>query len=118
MWPSSRTAPPSVRSRNGRCEANGSPSRTVQSRPKLCRRMNSNSTASSVCAKWVGTYIACLSRGGTRQASKGRVSPASREDFGDDVAVDVGQAEVAALEFERQFLVVDAEQLQHRRVQV
>ena len=32
--------------------------------------------------------------------------------------LDVGQAEVAALELVRQLLVVDAEQVQHRRVQV
>ena len=36
----------------------------------------------------------------------------------DDVAVDVGQAVVAALKLERQFLVIDSETVQHRRVQV
>ena len=41
-----------------------------------------------------------------------------REDSFDDVAVDVGQSIVASLEFERQFLVIDAEAMQHRRVQV
>ena len=36
----------------------------------------------------------------------------------DDVAVDVGEAVVAALKLERQFLVIDSEAVQHRRVQV
>jgi hypothetical protein len=42
----------------------------------------------------------------------------SGEETFDDVAVDVGQAVVAALKLERQFLVIDSETVQHRRVQV
>ena len=41
-----------------------------------------------------------------------------RQDLLHHVPVHVGQAEVAALELEGQPLVVDAEQVQHRRVQV
>src|SRR5262249_10266465 len=42
----------------------------------------------------------------------------SRQDLLHDLAVDIGQAEIAALEFEGQFQMVDAHQVQHRRVQV
>ena len=42
----------------------------------------------------------------------------SRQDRLHDVAGDVGQAVVAALELERQPRVVDAQAVQHRRVQV
>ena len=36
----------------------------------------------------------------------------SREDIVHDAAVDVGEAEVAALEFEGEFLVVEAQEVQ------
>ena len=42
----------------------------------------------------------------------------SRQDLRDDVAFDVGQAEVAALELVGELFVVDPQQPQHRRVQV
>src|SRR5262249_57149621 len=42
----------------------------------------------------------------------------SRHDLFNDLAVDVGEAVVAALEAEGEALVVYAEQMQHRRVQI
>ena len=41
-----------------------------------------------------------------------------RQYIADDVPVDVGEAEVAALEAVGQFLVVDAEQMEHGRVEI
>src|SRR5437879_5126490 len=41
-----------------------------------------------------------------------------REEIGDDVAVDVGQASVNAVVAESEFLVVDAEQVEDRGVKV
>ena len=40
------------------------------------------------------------------------------EDAFDDVAVDVGEAEVAALETEGELLMVDAKEVKHRGVEV
>ena len=40
------------------------------------------------------------------------------EDSFNYVAVNVGKAVMAALKLERQFLVIDSEAVQHRRVQV
>src|SRR4051812_34124049 len=47
-----------------------------------------------------------------------RMNNLSRQDRADDFAVDVGQAHVAATGAEGQPFVVDAEQVQHGRVQV
>ena len=50
-------------------------------------------------------------------ATAGALAP-SREQPVHDLAADVGEAVVAALEAERQLLVVEPEQVQQRRVQV
>src|SRR5258707_14414214 len=42
----------------------------------------------------------------------------SREDWFHDFAADIGEAEVAALELEREPRVIDAEQVQDRRVEI
>ena len=42
----------------------------------------------------------------------------SRQHLVDELAVDIRQAEVAALEFERQLLVLDPKQMQNGRVDV
>jgi uncharacterized protein (UPF0212 family) len=49
---------------------------------------------------------------------KNLLGQALREDALHYVAVDVGQSIVPTLELKRQFLVIDSETVQHRRVQV
>ena len=42
----------------------------------------------------------------------------SRKDFSDDLPMDVGETPVGATVAERQFPVIDAQQVQHRRMKV
>src|SRR2546421_508031 len=49
---------------------------------------------------------------------RSRTTALSGDDVLDDLAGDIGQAEVTALKAIRQFLVVEAEQVQDRRLQV
>jgi len=68
-----------------------------------CQRQRANSPLQ--LARWQTGWQRCCPR-------------RSGEELLDEPAVDVGQAKVAALEAIRQPLVVEAEQVQQRRVQV
>src|SRR3989442_1362094 len=49
---------------------------------------------------------------------EGLPDASSCKDFSDDLAMDVGETPVGATVAERQFLVINAEQVQHRRMKI
>src|SRR5213592_5022427 len=55
---------------------------------------------------------------GFRHYPEGSQDVSSRKDFRDDLAMNVGETPVGATVAERQFLVIDAQQVQHRRMKV